>query len=413
MKRSLDIAIVGGSLAGCSAAILLERAGHRVRVLERSRVGLVGRGGGIGTPTAVFDDLIDGQIVDRDMPRLGANSMPMLVRTDERRELGRQPYALPLSFQAFHWTTLFDQLRRRVSDDAYQRGARVTAARPVAADRVVLEIEDSSAIEADLVLFADGYRSFGRTLLFPDSQLEYRGYMLWRGLLPERELGTSAPLDGNMPRISYTAAQGNLVAYFVPGADGSLAPGHRLCNWAAYLALPESELDSFMRDRDGQPQRGAIAPGRMRLDEEARLKAILVDNIPSYYANMIGRTQDTFVQLIYTVRVPAYHRGRMALIGDAGVVAQPFTGSGVFKGYNNVKSLIARMAEHDRLDDALSAWDREQMELGDRLLALGEQMEQAFIWSPIDLAAADAAQTEAWWRGAVRFPDNFSHEARR
>lgn len=412
MRRSLDIAIVGGSLAGCSAAILLERAGHRVRVLERSKAGLVGRGGGIGTPTAVFEELIEGQIVDRDMPRLCATSMPMVVRTDEYRDLGRQAYALPLSLQTFHWTTLFNQLRRRVRDDAYQRGTRVTAARPVA-DRVVLEVEGSPAIEADLVLFADGYRSFGRTLLFPDSQLVYRGYMLWRGLLPEGELGTSAPLDGNMPRISYTKAQGNLVAYLVPGPDGSLAPGRRLCNWAAYLALPECEIDRFMRDRDGEPQTGAIAPGRMRLDEEARLKAVLADNVPRYYADMIGRTQDTFVQLIYTVRVPAYHRGRMALIGDAGVVAQPFTGSGVFKGYNNVKSLIVRMAEHDQLEDALSAWDREQVELGDRLLALGEQMEQAFIWSPLDLAAADAAETEAWWRGAVRFPDNFSHEARR
>lgn len=57
--ENLRIGIVGGSLAGCSAAILLSRAGHDVQVYERSRGNLVGRGGGIGTATAVFEGLIE------------------------------------------------------------------------------------------------------------------------------------------------------------------------------------------------------------------------------------------------------------------------------------------------------------------------------------------------------------------
>ncbi len=52
------------------------------------------------------------------------------------------------------------------------------------------------------------------------------------------------------------------------------------------------------------------------------------------------------------------------------------------------------------------------MALGDRLLALGEQMEEAFIWDPLDLADADAATTETWWRKAVEFPEDFSHESK-
>ena len=35
----LNIGIVGGSIAGCSAAILLGRQGYNVRVFERSRGG--------------------------------------------------------------------------------------------------------------------------------------------------------------------------------------------------------------------------------------------------------------------------------------------------------------------------------------------------------------------------------------
>lgn len=409
--KSLEIVVVGGSIAGCSAAVLLERAGHRVRVLERSKAGLVGRGGGIGTPTPVFEELIASDMVDADMPRFTANAMPMRVRTDSERELGRCPFTLPISFQAFHWTTLWNQLRKRVSDGAYQRDHRVATARNIADERVVVEPTSGGALEADLVLFADGYRSIGRQLLAPGAELDYRGYMLWRGLLPESELPECDPMEGNMPRVSYTQAKGNFVAYFVPGADGSTQPGHRLYNWAAYIPLPAADVTDFMVDRDGGAQVGALAPGRMRFEEEQRLKNLMADNLPGYYADMVNRTRDTFVQLIYTTRVPRYHEGRMALIGDAGMVAQPFTGSGVFKGYNNVKNLLEHMSAHADLDDALSAWGQQQVGLGNRLLALGEQMEQAFVWSPLDLTEADAESTQAWWKSAVTFPEDFGHGA--
>ena len=134
--------------------------------------------------------------------------------------------------------------------------------------------------------------------------------------------------------------------------------------------------------------------------------------LPDIYADIVRRTTLTYVQLIYTVQVPGYHCGRMGLIGDAGSVAQPFTASGVFKGYHNVSGLLEMLGRHDHLEAALDEWGAIQMALGDRLLALGEQMEQAFIWNPLDLADADVATTEAWFRKAVAFPENFSHESK-
>ena len=124
-----------------------------------------------------------------------------------------------------------------------------------------------------------------------------------------------------------------------------------------------------------------------------------------------NRGQYAHLQLIYTVRMPAYHRGAACLIGDAGAVAQPFTGSGVFKGYNNVESLLEVFRDHDDPVAALEEWDQEQVRLADRLLALGDQMEQAFIWDSLDLTTADASSTEAWWHASVQFPDDFTYEA--
>jgi 2-polyprenyl-6-methoxyphenol hydroxylase-like FAD-dependent oxidoreductase len=247
--------------------------------------------------------------------------------------------------------------------------------------------------------------------MFPEVELRYRGYMLWRGLLPESELAESETLGSTVPRLSFTDAPGNLVVYFVPGQDGSLVPGERLANWASYIVLPESELNGFMVDASGTAREGTIPPGEMRPEEERRLKAMMVANLPDYYAQIIERTERTYVQLIYTVRVPAYRQGHMCLIGDAGSVAQPFTGSGVFKGHSNTTGLIAALAETDDLDAALDAWSAEQVAISDRLLALGEQMEQAFIWDSLDLAQADGQAAETWWREAVTFPEDFTYEA--
>ena len=83
----------------------------------------------------------------------------------------------------------------------------------------------------------------------------------------------------------------------------------------------------------------------------------------------------------------------------------------MFKGYHNVQSLLDAFSRHDDPAEALNEWDAEQVQLADRLLALGDQMEQAFIWNSLDLTTADAASTEAWWHAAVQFPDDFSYEA--
>jgi 2-polyprenyl-6-methoxyphenol hydroxylase-like FAD-dependent oxidoreductase len=406
----LRIGIVGGSLAGCSAAILLQRAGHKVTVFERSVGELLGRGGGIGTTSTVLNALRTADVIDADFPHLSTSHMPFIGKRGEDEPLGHTPWSLPLDLQAFHWSALWNNLRKRVPDEVYQAGQAVTAATMKDDSTVILQLEDGVEWEFDLVLFADGYRSLGRSLLFPEAELKYRGYMLWRGLLPESEISDSAPLGSTVPRLSHRLEPGNTVMYFIPNESGSTKEGERMCNWASYIPLLEEDIPQFMIDREGNKRTGALPSGSLRIEEEERLKRVVIDNLPEYYGDIIARTSNTFVQLIYTTDIPSYYRDRMCLIGDASAVIQPFTGSGVFKGYNNVRGLIDEISRCDTVSHALKRWNAMQMQIGRRLLALGEQMERAFIWDPLDLSKADAASTEEWWRASVKFPDDFTYE---
>lgn len=407
---SLKIGIVGGSIAGCSAAILLSRAGYDVTVYERHRVSLVGRGGGIGTPSAVLKGLIENDEIDADFPNFTTTEMPFVGKRSADDRYGRPAWGFPLDLRAFHWSALWNNLRKRVPDNIYHEGQKITGAHMKGERTAVLQLEDGSQEEFDLVLFADGYQSLGRKLLFPETGLTYRGYMLWRGLLPEADMPESAPLGTKVPRLSHTEIPGHTVMYFIPNENGSVEEGERIYNWAAYIPLAEPDLGEFMIDRNGRFHDGTLPPGYMRLSEENRLKALVAENLPAYFAEIISKTENTYVQLIYTSDLPGYYRDRFCLIGDAGMVIQPFTGSGVFKGYNNTKDLLENLKSLASIDEALQQWSEKELNSAKRLLALGEQMEKAFIWNQLDYATATGEEVAAWWKASVTFPEDFSYQ---
>ncbi len=407
--KRLKIGIVGGSIAGCAAAIEMSRAGHDVSVFERSLGELIGRGAGIGTPASMVRSLIKRDLLDADFPYFSLSEMPFAGRTTADDRLGHTAWVMPISLALLNWGDLHRNLRRRVDDNLYHQGTAVTGAMMTGKESVQLQFDDGETATFDLAIFADGYRSLGRQLLFPQVELSYRGYVLWRGVLEEKELDDSAPLETAVPRLTYKGLSGHLILYFVPGRDGSVAKGERRVNWAAYIPVSAEELPGFLVDREGQQRTSSIPPGSMRPEEEERLKHLMQNHLPTYYSGIINASRNTFAQPIYTVDVPAYYQGRICLMGDAGALAQPFTGSGVFKGVHNAIDLAAALNSHDRIEDALAEWNSAQTQTGRRLVVLGEQMERAFIWESPDFSQLDEAETAAWWQKTVTFPKEFTY----
>jgi hypothetical protein len=215
-------------------------------------------------------------------------------------------------------------------------------------------------------------------------------------------------LNDDLPRLSYSRSPGHMVIYYIPNHNGSIREGDRMFNWAAYIPVPVNEMDDLLTDPSGKIWNGTLPPGKIRNVKENHLKNFLFQNIPSYYAEIVDKTKNSYLQVIYTMDLTSYYKENMCLIGDAGMVIQPFTGSGVFKGYHNVTDLISSLKEENSLDQALEKWSKLQIQYGKRFLELGEQMEDAFIWNQLDFATVDEKTTKQWWNTSVRFPDNFN-----
>lgn len=356
-------------------------------------------GAGIATPTLVMKSFIERGLLDGDMPHFHVERIPHIGRTTTGERTGRTAWTIPMAIEVLNWRDLYRSLRARVPDAVLHQGRRVIAAQTADRDTGILEFEGGGQEEFDLVVFADGYRSLGRRLLFPDVELQYRGYVLWRGVLEERELDDPEPLESSVLRVGY--GDGHGVFYFVPGRDGSVARGERWVNWGCYVRVPAEELPRFLTDRTGRERTGALPPGNMREEEEARLKRWVRDRLPPYFNDIVDRSKDTFAQPIFTAEVPAYYKGRACLIGDAGALAQPFTGSGIFKAMNNAADLVSALSRGETIEAALERWNAEQVEAARRMMWLGRSLEQALIWSVPDFAQMDEAATRKWWQDAA------------
>src|ERR1700733_1561569 len=113
----LEVGIVGGSIAGCFTARELLDAGHRVTVFERSDAELHGLlGAGLGTPTTMFETLVERGLVDRALPQL--------------------------ALVAFHWGDLHRGLRARMPESAYRAGETVATVVQADAEQAVVTLAD-------------------------------------------------------------------------------------------------------------------------------------------------------------------------------------------------------------------------------------------------------------------------------
>ncbi|MFJ9322685.1 FAD-dependent monooxygenase [Streptomyces globisporus] len=384
--RGGSVAVVGGSIAGCAAALAASRGGaERVTVLERADDRLRDRGVGIALHSDRYDELREAGYVAPEMPWAPLTRRVWSVRDGEAghgRVVGEQPFP----FRAYSWGSLWSELRRRVPDGvSYRSGAVVTAVEPDA-DGATLRLADGSEERFDLVIGADGYRSVVREAMFPGADATYAGYIGWRGTSPDV---ADLPSDGNDAH-NIVFPGGHCMIYRIPDGVG----GHRL-NWVLYTAPPQTDgLHPDLRTPTSLP------PGRLNSELTAHLRALVADTFPPYWAARVLRTpaETTFIQPIYDLEVPHYTSGRLVLVGDAASVARPHIGGGSVKALQDATALEAAWVAGESWKEVLEGYDERRGTVGAAMVALARRMGDAQVENTPDWAAMDQAGFDAWWQ---------------
>lgn len=375
--------MVGGSLGGLTAALVLRDAGCSVTVYERSQHELSGLGAGI-----VVQEATVRYLVERLGLALDAISVPSRVLQYLGPD-GEVTFQRPSPYRFTAWNTVYRALLGALGTDAYRRGHAL-----VGFDQdpggVDLRFANGADARVEMLVCADGVASTARRRLLPGVEPVYSGYVGWRGTVSESLLTpeTFAVLGD---AITYGLVEhSHVVAYQIPSVEGGVGVGERLVNFVWYRNVSEgAALDELMTDRDGFPRPLSLHPGIVQDRHVAAIRGAAVEVLPGPLAEMVERTPQPFVQAIVDVESPRMAFGRIALIGDAAFTGRPHAAAGTAKAAENGWRLVDHLAAAGGdVPAAIAAWQPSQLELGRNLVArardLGERSQFRGTWVPGD-----------------------------
>jgi 2,6-dihydroxypyridine 3-monooxygenase len=193
----------------------------------------------------------------------------------------------------------------------------------------------------------------------------------WRGTVPERDLsgGTRALLGD---ALTYQVLpDSHILVYPIPALDGSLSQGDRLINIVWYVNVAEgAPLDALMTGQDGIRRPVSMPPGAASVQAVTSMRQASADLLASPVAEVIARTTEPFVQVVYDIEVSRMVFGRTCLIGDAAFAVRPHAAAGTAKaaadGWALAQELAAAAGD---VPAALASRERRQLALGGSLLA--------------------------------------------
>lgn len=364
------VIVVGGSMGGLTAALVLRELGLRVDVFERSPEHLDGRGAGVVLqPDTVrwFREHGGTDAVDR--VSTGSSHLRYIGPGDE------VVFDEPSAWRFTSWTTTYKALLADFGTEHYHLGEHCSGLTQDA-DGVTLRFVSGREERADLVVFADGISSTGRRRLLPEVVPQYSGYVGWRGTVPESQVSASThELLGDS--LAYAIApHTHICMYPIPGKGGALGVGERELNYVWYRNVPEGpELDELLTDKRGFPNPVSVHPGQVQDRYVDEMRAAAQVTLPPSAAELVARTAEPFIQPVLDVEVPRMAFGRVALMGDGAFAARPHAAAGTAKAAADAWALAdaLRSADGDVVT-ALAKWEPGRLELGRSLLGRVREM---------------------------------------
>jgi 2-polyprenyl-6-methoxyphenol hydroxylase-like FAD-dependent oxidoreductase len=331
------VIVVGGGIAGLSAAIALRKTGHEVVVLERApRVDPVGAGITLfANAMRALDRLGVGEAV----AARGAVATRSAILTWKGRELTRVPSDLLDGTIALHRADMQAELAAPAGE--VRLGVEVTAVEQ-GDDGVVARSTDGREERGDLLVGADGLSSVVRRAI-ADVPIRYAGYTAWRGV-------SSVPMEAGRLTESWGVGE----------RFGLVDIGRGRTYWFATKNAPEGEPDApggrraeIMRRFSGWHEPIAAVA------EAANEGAILRNDV--YYLEPLPRWSD----------------GRVVLVGDAAHATTPGVGQGAAQAIEDALVLADRLAGSDDLSAGLAEYEAIRRPRADAVLTLSRRVDRA------------------------------------
>ena len=352
--------VIGGSMSGLLAAIMLDRSGWKVDVFERAPGELAGRGAGIVAQP--------GLIARLDMTR-SPNARPRhrkFAAANPRSRgscngIGYVPAGfhglgarLPAAADAF----LADHYHRGLGLAGFEQDGR----------GIVAHFTDGSTAEGAVLVGADGLRSTVRQQCIPAIAPQYAGYVAWRAMISESAL--PAAIHRNLfDAMTFCLPPGEqFLGYPVAGPDNDLQPGRRRYNIIWYRpADAMNELPRLLSDESGTVHSVSIPPALIRRDAIAGMRAAAERLLAPQLRAIVRLIDEPLLQPIYDLASPRLTFGRVAIIGDAAFVARPHVGAGVSKAADDAAALVQAL-DTAEIEVALHCFEKERLPENNRII---------------------------------------------
>ena len=360
--------VIGGSLGGLFAGIMLRSIGWDVDIYERSDRNLDSRGGGV---------VLQSDVVEA-FERAGISTQALGVEARERYYLnsdGSIDQPMPMRQMLTSWNLLYGSMRRHFPSEHYHYGKQLLDIEQNG-DRVTANFTDETQDTADLLIGADGPNSTVRQQFLPDADYRYAGYVAYRGLVNENELDREAAALFTERFVFYQFPNSHILQYVIPGDRESLIPGKRRFNWVWYVNYDENtELPRILTDKNGKRRDYSIPPGAIAQEVEKEMRLYAIKVLAPPFKKLVAATPEPFVQAILDLGVPQMTFGRVALVGDAAFIPRPHTAASTAKAAANAISLAETLVKYNHnVNKALPAWQPSQLAYGRQLMASGKQM---------------------------------------
>lgn len=333
----MRVIVVGGGIAGLSAAIALRQTEHEVVVLERTpRVDPVGAG------ITLFANAMRalGRLgVGESVAARGAAAARSAILTSDGRELTRVPSDLLEGTIALHRADL--QAELAAASGALRLGVEVTAVEQ-GEDGVVARSTEGSEERGDLLVGADGLSSVIRRAI-ADLPIRFAGYTAWRGVSP-------VPVEAGRLTESWGVGE----------RFGLIDIGRGRTYWFATKNAPEGEPDE--------------AGGR---------KAEIRRRFSGWHepiAAVVGAADEGAIlrnDVYYLEPLPRWSDRRVVLVGDAAHATTPGVGQGAAQAIEDAVVLADRLAGSDDLTAAFAEYEAIRRPRAEAVLKVSRRVDKA------------------------------------